>query len=251
LKNQTKMPTSDLSLESFPNGIQIYQSEKLYKFTKDAVELGKFVEFKSTDLVLDMCAGVGVVGFYAYSLKKCKKLYFSEIQPELCDIIQKNITLNNIESVATCLSGDLKNLSLNSFDKKLDVIICNPPYFKLSENTKIAKDILYKDIKETKDMEDFSKLNISKQELSCALARHEIMANLDEIAKKASELLTFGGKFYIIGVPSRLCEMVLVLNRYGFECKKIQINTNENKKANLILIQAVLNAKSGVELIVK
>ena len=68
---------TNLTLEHFDNGIKIYQDENLYKFTSDAIKLAKFCKIKSTDNVLDMCAGSGVVGLYAYSVKSYNKIYFN------------------------------------------------------------------------------------------------------------------------------------------------------------------------------
>ncbi|MBQ8430895.1 MAG: RsmD family RNA methyltransferase, partial [Clostridia bacterium] len=143
---------TNLTLETFPNGIVLYQSENFYKFTKDAIDLAKFCSIKHTDNVLELCAGSGVVSFYAYSLKPFNKMYLNELQPGLCEIIKKNIELNKLQNKAVCLEGDLANLADKDFDKKLDVIICNPPYFKSEK-----------------------KINL---EYSKAVARHEIATNL-------------------------------------------------------------------------
>ena len=70
---------NNLSLEKFENGIQMYQDETLYKFTADSIRLAKFCKIKPTDNVLDMCAGNGVVGLYAYSLKAFNKIYFNRL----------------------------------------------------------------------------------------------------------------------------------------------------------------------------
>ena len=76
------------------------------------------------------------------------------------------------------------------------------------------------------------------------------MVDFDTIVDKASTLLKPQGKFYLVGIPERLCEMILCLNKYNFECKRIQINHTHNQ-VSIILIEAVLNGKSGVLLTVK
>lgn len=211
---------TNLSLEHFENGIKIYQDESLYKFTSDAIKLAKFCKIKHTDNVLDMCAGCGVVGFYAYSLMPCNKMYFNEIQVSMCELIDKNIDLNDLNSKCKILCKDLNNLNLNDFEKRLDVIVCNPPYFKL--NGKI------------------------KQEESIAMCRHEITTNLKQIVEKASELIKFNGKFYLIIPADRLCECIGLLNNNKFEVKQMGIY-HTNSLATVCLLESVKGGKSGVK----
>ena len=132
------MMMTNLSLEHFENGVKLYQDKTLYKFTSDAINLAKFCNIKHSDSVLDMCAGCGVVGMYAYSITPFSKLYFNDIQKSMCDLIDKNIKLNNMQDVCKVLYKDLKDLSLDDFGKPLDVIVCNPPYFKLNGKINIC-----------------------------------------------------------------------------------------------------------------
>lgn len=210
---------TNLSLESFENGIKVYQDENLYKFTSDAIKLAKFCKLKHTDNVLDMCAGCGVVGFYAYSINSCNKIYFNEIQPQMCDLIDKNINLNNLKSKTKVLCKDLNNLNLNDFEKRLDVIVCNPPYFKLTAKI--------------------------KQDKSVAMCRHEITTNLQQIIYKAGELIKYNGKFYLIIPTDRMCECIGLLNVNKFEVKRMEIY-HTNSLATVCLLESVKGGKSGV-----
>ena len=212
---------TNLTLEQFENGVKLYQDEGLYKFTSDAIKLAKFCKIKHTDNVLDLCAGSGVVGLYAYSINECNKLYFNDIQPQMCDLINKNIELNNLQDKATILCKDLSDLSLGDFDKKLDVIVCNPPYFKV--NGKISQDI------------------------SKAMCRHEICTNLEKIISKASALLKSGGQFYLVIPSNRLCECVTFLNKNKHEAKTIEIY-HTSGKSTVCLVESVKDANSGVNI---
>lgn len=216
----------NLTIEQFPNGIKVYQGTDGYKFTKDAIDLAKFCNIKHTDNVLEMCAGSGVVSFYTYSLGCFSKLYLNEIQHRNCEIIAKNIQLNNMEGVAKCLEGNLKTLKNSDFDKKLDVIICNPPYFKVQG----------------------SRIN---DNLSVAISRHELEVTLEEIVSKAKELIKDKGRFYLCMMPSRMAEVVATLAKYKFECKTIKFLTNAKGEVNLCLFEAVNNAKSGVNITIE
>lgn len=215
---------NNLTLEHFENGITIYQDQNLYKFTADAIKLAKFCKIKRTDNVLDMCAGCGVVGFYAYSLNECNKLYFNDIQKPMCNLIRKNIKLNNLENKCEVIQKDLKDLTLADFEKHLDVILCNPPYFKV--NGKI------------------------KENISVAMCRHELTTNLEEVICKASKLISSKGKLYIIIPADRFCECVILFNKYGFEAKRVEISYFKDV-ATVSILEGVKNAKSGVKINIK
>ncbi len=215
---------TNFTLEEFENGIKVYQDENFYKFTSDAIKLAKFCKIKPTDNVLDMCAGCGVVGFYAYSIKKFNKIYFNDIQSKMCSLIEKNIQINNLQNKAQVLCKDLANLQIDDFDKSLDIILCNPPYFKLNGK-----------IKENKDV---------------AMCRHELTTNLKTIIDKAGELLKTKGKLYLIIPANRLCECVSIIGLNDLEIKNIQINYH-NDIATTCLLECVKGAKTGVNIIVK
>jgi tRNA1(Val) A37 N6-methylase TrmN6 len=211
----------DLSLEQFENGVSVYQDESLYKFTSDSIKLAKFCKFKPGDNVLDMCAGCGVVGFYAYSINPCNKIYFNDIQPQMCDLIKKNIELNSLQDTAKAICKDLKELSLSDFGKGLDVITCNPPYFKL--NGKI------------------------KQDKNKAICRHEIATNLQTIIEVAGRLIKSKGRFYLVVPSDRLCECITLLVQNKLEVKNIEMY-HSNLDATVCLIKSVKDDKSGVNI---
>lgn len=208
-----------LSLEEFENGVRLYQDESLYKFTSDAIKLAKFCKIKPTDNVLDMCAGSGVVGLYAYSIGCFNKIYFNDIQPQMCQLINKNIELNNLQHKSKVLCKDLNELELSDFDKRLDVVVCNPPYFKLTGKV--------------------------KQDDSKAMCRHEIATNLKKIITKVGQLIKSRGKFYLVIPSNRLCECIVLLNENRFEVKNIEMY-HTNNTATVCLIESVKDANSGV-----
>lgn len=215
---------NNLSLEQFENGVQLYQDENLYKFTSDSIKLAKFCKFKSTDNVLDMCAGCGVVGFYAYSINVCNKIYFNDIQQSMCDLIDRNIKLNSLQDKAIVINKDLSDLNVKDFDGLLDVVVCNPPYFKL--NGKL------------------------KQDISKAMCRHEITTNLSQIAFKASQLLKSKGRFYLVVPSSRLCEAIVILSKNKLEVKRMEIY-HSNQNATVALLECIKCGNSGVVIDIK
>lgn len=214
----------NFKLEHFDNGISIYQSDNYYKFTQDAILLAKFCNIKHSDNVLELCAGSGVISFYAYSLCPFNHLYFNEIQPEMCEIIEENIKFNGFKRRSKIFNCNLKDLSLSDFSKPLDVIICNPPYQKVNANSPINE----------------------KPEI--AVARHEILATLEDIIKKSSELLKDKGRLYMVHLASRATEVISLCSKYNIEVKRMKLIFNGEKEAYLVLIEAVKNAQPGVRI---
>ena len=118
----------DFKLEHFDvvnpskNGITeitVYQSDNYYKFTQDAIMLAKFCNIKHSDDVLELCAGSGIISFYAYSLYPFSHLYFNEIQKEMCEIIEENIAYNGFQRRSKIYNCNLKDLKLiNKHNKR-------------------------------------------------------------------------------------------------------------------------------------
>ena len=212
----------NFKLEHFDNGISIYQSDSYYKFTQDAVLLAKFCNIKHSDNVLELCAGSGVISFYAYSLCNFNHLYFNEIQPEMCEIIEENIKFNGFKRKSKIFNCNLKDLKLSDFPKSLDVIICNPPYQKVNDKSLINE----------------------RREI--AIARHEIEATLEDIIKKSSELLKDKGRLYLVHIASRVTEIIIYCTKYNMQVKRMKFIFNGEKEAYLVLIEAVKGAQIGV-----
>lgn len=219
------MKIENFKLEDFGNGISIYQCNELYKFTQDAVLLAKFCNIKHTDNVLELCAGSGIISFYAYSLCPFNHLYLNEIQPEMCKIIEENIKFNNFKRKSKIFNCNLKDLKLSDFPKPVDVIICNPPYQKVNGKSMINE----------------------KKEI--ALARHEIEATLEDIVKKCSELVKDKGRLYMVHLATRAAELVALCHNNKLEVKKMKFVFTTQKEAYLVLIEAVKNANPGVRVL--
>lgn len=218
------MKIDNLKIEHFDNGISVLQSENLYKFTQDAILLAKFCNIKHSDNVLELCAGSGVISFYAYSLCPYNHLYFNEIQAEMCEVIKENIAFNGFKRRAKVFNCNLKELKLTDFPKPVDVVICNPPYQKVN---------------------NLSKIN---ERPEIAIARHEIEATLEDIIKKSSELLKDKGRLYMVHLASRSTEIAVLTHKYGMEVKRMKFIFNGVKEAYLVLIEAIKNAHSGVRI---
>lgn len=80
---------------------------------------------------------------------------------------------------------------------------------------------------------------IKNPDVPKAIARHEILCNLDDIARK---LKTFKdtGRFYMVHRPFRMTEIICTLAKYKLETKRIcMVHPFVSKEPNMLLIEAV------------
>ena len=201
--------------------LKIVQNEDYFKFSIDSILLAEYVKItKNDNKIIDLCSGNLPIPFIL-NYKYGKKIDAVEIQKEIYNYGLESLEINDKKDWINYYNEDVKNL-VNILEKEsYDVVTCNPPYFKDS----IKNDNLIKSI-----------------------ARHEIKINLEDIIKIASYLLKNNKAFYMVHIPNRLDEIILLCNKYNMNIKEIVVVNNTNKEPMLILIKAVKNSKIGMKL---
>lgn len=204
------------------NNLKIYQDGSLYNFSTDAVLLANFVHFGKNSTVVDFCSGNGVVGILSSSKNHYKKIYLVEIQKSLSDLAQKSIEYNKLENIEV-INDDLNNISSYISRESVDVVMVNPPY-------RIAKN------------------HFTSENEHLNICNYEILVTLEDIIQQSDYLLKFGGKFFMINDIQRLEETIVLLNKYNFKTKILQIvNPKIDRNANVFLIEASKKGKSGIK----
>jgi HemK-like putative methylase len=74
----------------------------------------------------DMCAGSGAIGLSVLKAFPFAQVTFSELVPEHCELIRKNIEVNSLHSERADIRQS--DLFLNFGDERWDVVAANPPY---------------------------------------------------------------------------------------------------------------------------
>lgn len=211
-------------LLNFDNMI-IYQNDEWFSFSLDSVLLANFVSINLTDKkIIDFCTGNAPIPMLL-SYRTKNEIIGVELQKEIYDLGVKSVRENNLEGKIKLINEDVKNIGSIYESDSFDIITCNPPYFK-TENRLLLND---NDIK--------------------TVARHEVMLKLEEIFKVAKKILKNGKKIAIVHRPDRLIEIIEVMKKYGFEPKRIKLcYPKEGMDANILLIEAVKNGKSGLKI---
>src|SRR5574344_150760 len=207
----------------FDYGLSIYQNQDAFKFSLDSILLAEFVERKnSTKLLVDFCTGNGAVPLILSTRMMCKTIGF-EVQKNAFELAYNSVRLNNLENKIQIINANLNEVLEYILPETVDAVTCNPPYFKYSNN-----------------------LNINDDEEK-AIARHEIMTNLDDIMVSAKYILKNQGALYLVHRPERIIEIINKLQVYKFAVKKIQFVYSDYKKpAIMVLIKATKNGSDGV-----
>ena len=203
------------------NNLMIYQKVDGYRFTSDAVSLANFVKVKKNGVLIDLCSGSGVIGILCNAKNLIRKVYMVELQKNMADMCKKTLEYNKINNIEV-LNRPLQGVAENFKGVNVDVIVCNPPYFKKEEKTCVNKEI--------------------------AIARQEIEVSLEEVIKESSKILKDGGRFYLCHKISRLAEIFLLLKQYKLEPKELKI-LSDSKNDESILIKAVKMGEVGLRLV--
>lgn len=199
----------------FSTDVKIIQNRDVFSYSIDSVLLSRFPKIPSRGLIVDLCSGNGAVGLFASARTKAPILEI-EIQERLADMAERSIQLNQLKDQVQMINDDLKNLLNHVPRTSVDLILCNPPYFKVSET---------------------SKKNVSEHYL---LARHEITTNLEEICDIARHALKSNGRIAMVHRPDRFLDIIDTMRKYNLAPKRIQfVYPKMGKDANMLLIEAI------------
>ena len=107
--------------------------------------------------------------------------------------------------------------------KLVDVIICNPPYFKTENNNK------------------------SKNE-NLNIAKHEDSFTLQGLIKTVKRNLKPGGIFYMLFTTQRLVEVIALLTENHLEPKILEFAYDENNEtSNVFMVKCLYCGKTGIQ----
>lgn len=195
------------------NGLNLIQKKDGFKFGIDAVLLSDFANVKTRHRAIDLCTGTGIVPFLLYGKYSPQEVVGVEIQSDMVEMAERSVKLNSLESKVSFINLDLKDIDGLKELGRFDVLTVNPPY-KLN-NSGIINPL--------------DKL---------AIARHEIMCNLEDVIYAARVLLKDNGRMFIVHRPERLADIFTLMRKYKIEPKRVKmIHPKVNKAPNIVLVE--------------
>lgn len=203
----------------------IYQDTEYFKMSLDSLLLSNFVTINLRDKkILDIATGNAPIPMLLTYRTKAE-IYGVELQTPVYNLGRISIKENNMDKQIILINDDAKNL-VNIFESDtFDVITCNPPYFKTCN----------------KEFENDNEVK--------SLARHEKTLVLEDIFVIARKLLKNNGRLAMVHRTERFVEIIEIAKKYNFEPKRVRfIYPNNKKVSDLVLIECVLNGKSGLKM---
>ena len=202
--------------------LRLLQSKDGYRFSIDALLLSEFVTVRPGDVVVDLGTGCGVILLALLITRPIGHAFGVEIQEELATQAARNAILNGFEHKMEVVRGDIRHPPL--VRGSADLVVCNPPYRQVKSG----------------------RINPDPRR---AIARHEILASIDDILRAARGILRKRGRLAVIYPSVRLADILIKMRRFNLEPKKVQINhPSLESSAKLALIEAWVGGRPGLEI---
>ena len=212
------------TLDDFLDGrLRLIQPARGYRFSIDAVLLAQFVTVKPGEVVVDLGAGCGIISLLLLLEKPVAYAIALEIQKNLADQAVRNAALNGVTDRMGVLLADLRQVPL--WQPVADVVVCNPP-FRRPGSGRVNPD------------------------LQRAIARHEIMASLNDILSAASAVLKPKGRLALIYPAGRLVDLLVRMRAFDVEPKRMQVvYPSMEEESKLVLVEGARGGKGGVKIL--
>ena len=202
------------------NGFQIIQDPERFCFGMDAVLLSGFARAKEGDRVLDLGTGTGIIPILMAGKTEAKELVGLEIQKESAEMASRSVALNDLGERVKIIQGDIREAGQIFDAASFDVVTSNPPYM-------------------------IGGHGLKNPDAPKAIARHEVLCDLEDVVKAAAKCLKSGGKFYMVHRPFRLAEIMVVMHEYHLEPKRMQlVYPFVDKEPSMVLIEGARGGRS-------
>ena len=210
-------------MEFLHNGKNLifYYDDDYFKITTDNLALANFIKIKSKDkLLVEFGSGLMAIPLLL-STRTNIKMVGIEKDNKASRLSEMTIKDNYLEDRIKVINDDINNLDKYFSINSIDVIVCNPPYFLIDNESSVSD-------------KDYLKM-----------ARHEGDMTIEMIARLSKIYLRDGGSLFLIQRVDRLFEIRDVLIKNNLAIKEIQFIYHDlDCISKLVLIEA---RKSGKE----
>lgn len=208
--------------EAFKLGnITMYVSAD-HRFGTDAFLLARYAGVRPSNVVCDLCTGCGIIPLIFCKNVEPKLVYAVDIQEEAIELLKKTADENGLANVRPILC-DLRSLTQDVITfESIDIVTANPPYM-------------------------VGGSGFMKGSEAQAIARHELMCNIEDVCAAAAKLLKYGGMLKMCHRPERLADVICAMRANRIEPKSVTFVFNDiNDKPWLFLISGKKGANPGM-----
>ncbi len=204
-------------------GLDIVQPETGYRFSIDALILAHHVTPAASERMADIGTGCGIIALLFARRFPDALVWGVEVQPDLARLAEFNAKANHLAGRVRIIHKDLRKVNASDTGP-VDIVICNPPHIPVSSG----------------------RLNPNEQ---AAVARHEILMTVSDMAAAAHRLLSPKGRLFTIYPAGRLTELLIQMRNAGLEPKQLRtVHFKPDAPARRIILQAVKDGQPGLEM---
>lgn len=195
-----------------------------YRFSIDPLLLADFVGAPPLGRLVDLGAGVGVVGLTLAKNDPAAQVTLVELQPRLAALCLRNTAYNGLSDRCSVIQGDLlapatqKQLPGACFD----LVVSCPPYYPLGQGD----------------------VNPDSEE---AIARHELRLPLPDLVRAARRLIGFRGRVAVVYPSPRLSELLAQLLASGLQPTRLRlVHPHPGEPAQRAIVEARKGGRGGL-----
>lgn len=186
--------------------------------------LANLAKVKKGDVAVDFGTGSGVIAVLIAAKTEAAKVYALEKQKIMCDLARKNAEHNNLSDRIEVVEGDIAQADKLIGKESVNVVVCNPPYFKKGSGAEREREEI-------------------------ALSRHESSCDLKGIIESAAKILKYGGAFYMVHKVERMAEAIGYMQAASLEVKNVTlVYPKKDKAADVFISEARKKGSSGMKL---
>ena len=214
---KNNVTTTDLLL----SGFQLFQDEREFKFSIDAILLAHFGSAKPNKRYLELGTGTGVIPHVLYH-RGARHVVGVDCNSRVIKLAQRSALHNGIAEAVSMVELDYMSDAGKVYYGQFDGIYMNPPYFEPQSGL------------------------LSEAE-NVALALHEQRYAMKDILLQAQRYLKFGGALWMIYTSPRLESLVGAIEQTQFSIKRMRfVHGNRHTVSKLVLLELKYGGKQGM-----
>ena len=213
----------DEKLERVNSNISLIRKKNGLTFGTDAYLLAAYIPEKKRTFAVELGGGTGIISLLLLAEKKCARVTAVEVQPEYCELMERNAAAGGFDTFKSCLA-DVRKIPNEALPSECaDVVFSNPPYMKVDSG------------KRNRDDGKFA-------------ARHEVFGDIGELTAAAARCLKSGGSFYAVYRPDRMMDLLAAMRDNRMEPKRLcTVHADRFHKPSLLLVEGRRDGSSGCD----
>jgi tRNA1Val (adenine37-N6)-methyltransferase len=202
--------------------LTLRQPGRGYRYSLDPFLLADFCQPRRGERILDLGAGVGVIGLLLARRHSTVHVTGIEREADLARCAAENARANSLEGRCRVIRGDVRDAPRFLPAEHFHRVVANPPFRRPGSGA-------------------------APPDPGRARARQELTFSLADLARTASALLRYGGSLCTIHLAERLPELWRTLDESGLEPKVLRLVAPHAVSApRLCLVTAVKGGRPGL-----